>query len=158
MAKQIKPAELADVATKGGVLGVISYLFSTYNVDPALNIVVLPAVMYVLNALSTKVGDPQVANFFAKQSKVVEVAVKQTVAKPVTKAVAKTTPKKKAPATFTKNSDNIPARVEPRVSSSPLPIAYLSREPIPPPRKTRNSSFAIRELPRDELLSSDIVF
>jgi hypothetical protein len=38
----------------------------------------------------------QVANFFAKQSKVVEVAVKQTVAKPVTKAVAKTTPKKKA--------------------------------------------------------------
>jgi hypothetical protein len=96
MAKQIKPAELADVATKGGVLGVISYLFSTYNVDPALNIVVLPAVMYVLNALSTKVGDPQVANFFAKQSKVVEVAVKQTVAKPVTKAVAKTTPKKKA--------------------------------------------------------------
>jgi hypothetical protein len=96
MAKQIKPAELADVATKGGVLGVISYLFSTYNVDPALNIVVLPAVMYVLNALSTKVGDPQVANFFAKQSKVVEVAVKQTVAKPVTKAVAKTAPKKKA--------------------------------------------------------------
>ena len=96
MAKQIKPAELADVATKGGVLGVISYLFSTYNVDPALNIVVLPAVMYVLNVLSTKVGDPQVANFFAKQSKVVEVAVKQTVAKPVTKAVAKTTPKKKA--------------------------------------------------------------
>jgi hypothetical protein len=92
MAKQIKPAELADVATKGGVLGVISYLFSTYNVDPALNIVVLPAVMYVLNALSTKVGDPQVANFFAKQSKVVEVAVKQTVAKPV----AKTAPKKKA--------------------------------------------------------------
>jgi hypothetical protein len=67
-------------------------LFSTYNVDPALNIVVLPAVMYVLNALSTKVGDPQVANFFAKQSKVVEVAVKQTVAKPV----AKTAPKKKA--------------------------------------------------------------
>lgn len=95
MSKKVQVSDLADVATKGGVVGVISYLFSTWNVDPALNIVVLPAALYALNILSTKVGDPAVANFFAKQSKIVEVAVKETVAKPKATAVKKAAPKKK---------------------------------------------------------------
>lgn len=95
MSKKVQVSDLADVATKGGVVGVISYLFSTWNIDPALNIVVLPAALYALNVLSTKVGDPAVANFFAKQSKIVEVAVKETVAKPKATAVKKAAPKKK---------------------------------------------------------------
>lgn len=82
MAKKVNVSELTDVATKGGAIGVVSYLMSTYEVDPALNIVVLPAILYVLNVLSTKIGDPQIANFFAKQNKVVEAAVKETVARP----------------------------------------------------------------------------
>lgn len=95
MSKKVQISDLADVATKGGVVGVISYLFSTWNIDPALNIVVLPAALYVLNILSTKIGDPAVANFFVKQSKIVEVAVKETVAKPKATAVKKAAPKKK---------------------------------------------------------------
>lgn len=99
MSKKVTVSALADVATKGGVVGLVSYLFATWEIDPALNIVVLPVVLYVLNALSTKVGDPQVANFFAKQSKIVEVAVKETVAKPTSvaqvSAVKKAAPKKK---------------------------------------------------------------
>ena len=93
MAKKVNVSELKDVATKGGAIGVVSYLMSTYEVDPALNIVVLPAILYVLNVLSTKIGDPQIANFFAKQNKVVEAAVKETVARPT--GVAKVTAIKK---------------------------------------------------------------
>lgn len=98
MSKKVTVSAIADVATKGGVVGVVSYLFATWEIDPALNIVVLPAILYVLNVLSTKVGDPQIANFFAKQSKIVEVAVKETVAKPAPVAQAaakKAVPKKK---------------------------------------------------------------
>ena len=51
-----------------------------------------------------------------------------------------TIPKKKAPATFTINSESIPASVEPKESSKPLPSAYLNSEPRPPPRKTRKYS------------------
>lgn len=88
MSKKVQVSELADVATKGGAVGVVSYLLSTYNVDPALNIVILPAILYVLNLVSTKVGDPAIASFFAK--KPVVVAVAKTVAKPaVKKAPAK---------------------------------------------------------------------
>lgn len=96
MAKKVNVSELKDVATKGGAIGVVSYLMSTYEVDPALNIVVLPAILYVLNVLSTKIGDPQIANFFAKQSKVVEAAVKETVARPT--GVAKISAVKKGDA------------------------------------------------------------
>ena len=96
MAKKVNVSELKDVATKGGAIGVVSYLMSTYEVYPALNIVVLPAILYVLNVLSTKIGDPQIANFFAKQSKVVEAAVKETVARPT--GVAKISAVKKGDA------------------------------------------------------------
>jgi hypothetical protein len=94
MSKKINVVDIKDVATKGGAIGVVSYLMSTWEVDPALNVVVLPAILYVLNVLSTKIGDPQIANFFAKQSKVVEAAVKETVARPT--AVAKIPAVKKA--------------------------------------------------------------
>jgi len=96
MAKKLKVSDLADVATKGGAVGVVSYLLSVWELDPSLNIVVLPVVLHVLNVLSTKVGDPAVANFFAKQVKVVEVAVKETVAAPT--PVAQIPAVKKAPA------------------------------------------------------------
>lgn len=94
MSKKINVVDIKDVATKGGAIGVVSYLMSTWEIDPALNVVVLPAILYVLNVLSTKIGDPQIANFFAKQSKVVEAAVKETVARPT--AVAKIPAVKKA--------------------------------------------------------------
>ena len=94
MSKKINVVDIKDVATKGGAIGVVSYLMSTWEVDPALNVVILPAILYVLNVLSTKIGDPQIANFFAKQSKVVEAAVKETVARPT--AVAKIPAVKKA--------------------------------------------------------------
>ena len=87
MSRKINVSDIKDVATKGGAVGVVSYLMSTWEVDPALNIVILPAILYVLNILSTKIGDPQVANFFIKQSKVIEAAVQETVARPT--AVAK---------------------------------------------------------------------
>lgn len=99
MSKKINVIDIKDVATKGGAIGVVSYLMSTWEVDPALNVVVLPAILYVLNVLSTKIGDPQIANFFAKQSKVVEAAVKETIAQPTAvakiPAVKKATPKNK---------------------------------------------------------------
>jgi len=94
MSNKINVVDIKDVATKGGAIGVVSYLMSTWEVDPALNVVVLPAILYVLNVLSTKIGDPQIANFFAKQSKVVEAAVKETIAQPT--AVAKIPAVKKA--------------------------------------------------------------
>lgn len=102
MDKKISVSNIADIATKGGVAGVISYLLSTYNIDPALNIVILPVALYVLNELSKKVGDPNIANFFAKQSKVVEATIKETVAqaiptaKPLNELVAKPAAKKPA--------------------------------------------------------------
>ena len=96
MSKKLQMSVLADVATKGGVVGVVSYLFATWEIDPALNIVVLPVVLYLLNSASTWVGDPTVANFFAKQSKIVEAAVKETVAKPT--PVAQVSATKKAAA------------------------------------------------------------
>jgi hypothetical protein len=83
MDKKISVSSIADVATKGGIAGVISYLLSTWNIDPALNIVILPVALYALNELSTKVGDPNIANFFAKQSKVVEATIKETVAQAI---------------------------------------------------------------------------
>jgi len=94
MSKKIKVSDLADVATKGGAVGVLSYLFAVWEIDPALNIVVLPALLYVLNLLSTKIGDPQIANFFTKQKEITEVAVKETVAKTVS-STKPTAPKKK---------------------------------------------------------------
>jgi len=96
MSKKLDESELAEVATKGGAIGVVSYLFSVWNVDPALNIVVLPVVVYLLNAASTWIGDPTIANFFAKQSKIAEVVIKETVAAPT--PVAQVPAVKKAPA------------------------------------------------------------
>lgn len=94
MSKKVNLTDLADVATKGGVVGLVSYLFATWNIDPALNVVVLPLVLHVLNILSTKVGDPQISNFFAKQSKLVMAAAKPVQA-PAKKAAKKAAPKKK---------------------------------------------------------------
>lgn len=101
MSKKINMSEITDVATKGGTIGVVSYLMATWEIDPSLNIVVLPAILYVLNFLSTKIGDPQIANFFAKQSKVAEAAVKETVARPT--GVAKVTAIKKGDSENKKN-------------------------------------------------------
>lgn len=95
MSKKVNLTDLADVATKGGVVGLVSYLFATWNIDPALNIVVLPLVLHVLNLLSTKIGDPQIANFFAKQSKLVAAAAKPVQAPVAKKAAKKAAPKKK---------------------------------------------------------------
>lgn len=86
MSNKLKVAALADTATKGGAAGIVSYLLSFWELDPALNIVVLPILLYLLNAASTWVGDPTVANFFVNQSKVVEAAVKETVAQPTSVA------------------------------------------------------------------------
>lgn len=80
---------LADVATKGGAIGVVSYLLSTWNVDPAFNVVIVPVILYLLNAASTWVGDPTIANFFAKNEKVFEAVLKETVAKPNSVSAAK---------------------------------------------------------------------
>jgi len=94
MSKKINVSDICDVATKGGVVGLVSYVLSTYEIDASLNIVILPAILYVLNVLSTKIGDPQIANFFARQSKVVEATVKETIAQPT--GVAKIPAVKKA--------------------------------------------------------------
>lgn len=94
MSKKINVSDICDVATKGGVVGLVSYVLSTYEIDASLNIVILPAILYVLNVLSTKIGDPQIANFFARQSKVVEATVKETIAQPI--SVAKIPAVKKA--------------------------------------------------------------
>lgn len=93
MSKKLQVSELADVATKGGAVGVASYLLSTWNVDPALNVVILPVLLYLLNAASTWVGDPSVANFFVKHKKVIDAVVKETVAKPTTVAQVSATKK-----------------------------------------------------------------
>jgi hypothetical protein len=66
-----------------------------------------------------------------------------------------TNPKKNAPATFTKNSEYIPAIAEPRVTSNPLPIRYLASEPNPPPIKTKTNSERIGEDPRDGVSRED---
>lgn len=94
MSRKIYIPQLADVATKGGAAGVVSYLLSEWGVDPAFNVVVLPVVLFLLNSASTWVGDPSVANFFVKNKKVIEGIVKETVATPT--PVAKIAATKKA--------------------------------------------------------------
>ncbi len=51
-----------------------------------------------------------------------------------------TIPRKSAPETFTIISEIDIASADPTESSSPLPIAYLNNEPMPPPRNTRKYS------------------
>ena len=53
-----------------------------------------------------------------------------------------TMPRKSAPATLTIMSEIDIARADPTESSKPLPMAYLNKEPMPPPRNTRKYSEA----------------
>lgn len=56
----------ADQFAKGGLLGVFVYFAQKYNLDPEVTAVLVPVVAAVLSLLSTKVGDPNIASFFAK--------------------------------------------------------------------------------------------
>lgn len=53
-----------------------------------------------------------------------------------------TIPRKSAPEIFTIMSEIEIARADPTESSNPLPMAYLNKEPIPPPKNTRKYSEA----------------
>lgn len=89
--------QTADQGTKGGILGIITYLLIKYNVDPALTALSLPVLAVALSWASTKVGDPNVAAFFgANDSKPLNLTNYKPA--PVKAASAKKAPAKKAPA------------------------------------------------------------
>lgn len=79
--------QTTDQATKGGVLGIVTYLGIKYSVDPALLAMSLPLIAAGLAWASTKIGDPDVAAFFGDKN-----------GKPLSVSVAKKAPAKKAPA------------------------------------------------------------
>ena len=66
MAKRINRAnrQTADQATKGGLMGLFTYLAIHYNVDPGLIAAGMPVVAGILAWLSTKIGDPELACLF----------------------------------------------------------------------------------------------
>ncbi len=66
MGKPINRAnrQTADQATKGGLMGLLTYLAIHYNVDPGLIAAGMPVVAGVLAWLSTKIGDPELACLF----------------------------------------------------------------------------------------------
>jgi hypothetical protein len=76
--------QYADQTTKGGVLGIITYLFMKWNFDPAFIALALPLIAAGLSWASTQIGDSEVASFFGidgkNDGKPVKVAGK-TVAK-----------------------------------------------------------------------------
>lgn len=82
--------QYADQTTKGGVLGIITYLFMKWNLDPAFVAMALPLIAAGLSWASTQIGDSEVASFFGIDGK--------NDGKPVKvagKAVAKKSPAKK---------------------------------------------------------------
>lgn len=58
-------ATAADGAVKGGAMGVVVYLCDKYSIDPMLTALAMPLVAAALAWVSTKIGDPAVASFFA---------------------------------------------------------------------------------------------
>ena len=57
-----------DQVIKGGALGVLVYLCDMWKFEAELTAVIMPAAAYGLHWLSTKVGDPNVASFLAKNT------------------------------------------------------------------------------------------
>lgn len=58
----------ADGIAKGGAMGVVVYLCDKYSIDPMLTALAMPLVAAVLAMVSTKIGDPNVASFFAPKA------------------------------------------------------------------------------------------
>lgn len=56
--------QYADQTTKGGVLGIVTYLFMKWNVDPAFVAMSLPLIAAGLSWASTQIGDKELASFF----------------------------------------------------------------------------------------------
>lgn len=61
----MKKSTAADGAVKGGAMGVVVYLCDKYSVDPMLTALAMPLAAAALAWVSTKIGDPAVASFFA---------------------------------------------------------------------------------------------
>jgi hypothetical protein len=61
----MKATTAADGVAKGGAMGVVVYLCDKYNIDPVLTALAMPLVAAALALVSTKIGDPAVASFFA---------------------------------------------------------------------------------------------
>jgi hypothetical protein len=61
----MKATTAADGIAKGGAMGVVVYLCDKYSVDPMLTALAMPLVAAALAMVSTKIGDPAVASFFA---------------------------------------------------------------------------------------------
>ena len=91
-------SQVGDQTLKGAVIGAASYLLAKWNVDPATQAVVLPAIFAVLAYASTLVGDPKVACFFTKAVTETPVAPAPVVTPAPEKAAAKKAPAKKAAA------------------------------------------------------------
>ncbi len=94
--------QVGDQTLKGAVVGAVAYILAKLNVSPEAQASFLPLVLWALAYVSTRIGDPTVASFFAKAPAVVEevataVAEKNKAEKaPAKKAVAKKAPAKKA--------------------------------------------------------------
>ena len=71
MGKRVNKAQrqTADQATKGGALGLLTYLAMHYNVDPGLVAAAMPVVAGIFAWISTKVGDPELACLFIPKDK-----------------------------------------------------------------------------------------
>lgn len=71
MVKKINRAQrqTADQATKGGVMGLLTYLAMKYDVDPGLIAAAMPVVAAIFAWLSTKIGDPELACLFIPKDK-----------------------------------------------------------------------------------------
>ena len=61
--------QYADQTTKGGVLGIVTYLFMKWNLDPAFIAMTLPLIAAGLSWASTQIGDSEVASFFGVDGK-----------------------------------------------------------------------------------------
>lgn len=86
-------AQVGDQTLKGTIVGAISYFLAKWNIDPATQAVLMPAVITGLAWLSTKVGDPTAASFLAKAAKEAPAVIEE-----VKEEVAKKAPAKKAAA------------------------------------------------------------
>jgi len=73
--------QYADQATKGGFLGLATYLLIQWNVDPAIIALALPALSAGLSWASTQIGDENIASFFGINDKSAPVAKKSPAKK-----------------------------------------------------------------------------
>jgi len=87
--QQAQRQQAIDQSSKGGVLGILSYLMFKGNIDPALIAMSMPLLAALLSWASTRIGDPQVASFFGtvgvNDGKIVKVAAKKAPAKKAAK-------------------------------------------------------------------------